>query len=181
MANVLFVLRVDVVGRTNFVDDGHAGVGEFVEGEGLCILEFGPGRGHPRGIDRLEEIGQLDKVERHRRIAPFVPPVLDHGREDGLVLLGAVAVGFALVPDCPLDGEGCPGSNHLVVNRSGGIGHGHGLGRRGGRPAWGGALLFVFTGFGIGLFLGFIGSQQLFIVCFVRFRVIVGLFAPPFF
>lgn len=119
----LFLFGVDIFGVADVHGDDHSGVGEG-EGLELSLAEEGGGV----GIGAVVVGSDLDVVEGEVALVPLGTPVGDEVREEGAVLLGALDVRFALIPDDAAEGEGDEGVDHGIVEARGGAGL-EGLGR----------------------------------------------------
>ena len=113
----LLVLGVYIVGLAH-VDDYRLTRMRQAERGVLRIAQRGPAALR-RCVDSLHEIGQLNPIERHLRPLPLLSPVVDHGREEAVVLLGTVGIVLALIPDDALDAITADGGNHSVVETRG--------------------------------------------------------------
>ena len=100
-------------------------------------LSLGLAQERPRAAVRLVrlEVGKLHPIEGNVSLTERLPPLRDHGREQGAVLRGATRVGLTLIPDRPAQREGEDRVNHPVIESGRGVGMPRTL-RRSGRPTF---------------------------------------------
>jgi hypothetical protein len=101
---------VDVFGIADVSGDDHRGARGFLQREGLGLADLGAHAAVWRDLHEQER-----NIAEAEGAVPRAAPVGDHGGKQGLVLFGAIAVGFALVPDDPFDWHPLQGGEHRVV------------------------------------------------------------------
>jgi hypothetical protein len=86
----------------------------------LGIANLGPNAVRRFLHDRL--VGRdLHDQEREIALAERVPPIGNHGRQQGSILIRASGVRFALIPDGALNGVRRQGRDHGIVEHAGAL------------------------------------------------------------
>ena len=106
--------RMNVLLVTHIRDDGDAHVRQDFHGVILRLAQLRPGTLARLGLDGLER-RELNLKEGELALIPIVTPVADHVGEQRPVLISALGVRFALIPDGALDGVGNERRDHAVV------------------------------------------------------------------
>src|ERR1035441_8251822 len=101
---------MDVSLVANVSNHRHGRAGDLLPAHQLRLANLGR---HPLVWRDLHEL------ERELALSPSLPPVLDHGWEQLLILSRPARVGFALIPDGPGDGVGLQRNNHSIVEAGG--------------------------------------------------------------
>ncbi len=106
---------MDVIRIADVDRHGHARVRQVQRLE-LRLAQVSPGVSRAPG---RPEVRKLDEQEGEFVLAPGAPPVANHGRESPSVLVGAVDVRLALVPDGATDGNPGQRRDHGIVEACG--------------------------------------------------------------
>ena len=118
LSDIELVFRMTVMSFPNINGDDEPGSRCFDRHAPLCLTQKAP-----RVIGWLRlyivKIRKLNDRKREVPLAPVLSPGFDHRRQQDLVLLSAILVGFTLIPECTHNGEWDKWSDHAIVDRGG--------------------------------------------------------------
>src|ERR1700730_16509387 len=117
LADVKLVAWVDVVRFANIDDDRHACLRRS-QRHHLCFAQLGP-----IAVSRLRlgrpPTSELNEIERKLTLVPRRPPITDHRREEGPILISAIGIALALVPDRAANRIRLERRDHRIVENAG--------------------------------------------------------------
>ncbi len=117
VAHFFLVYRVDVVGVAGIDCDRNTRMGHALRRYLLGFPHLGPGS-VTRRVLAVHVRRQADDVKRKIALAEQLPPIGDHGREELAVLVGALGIGLALIPDRAGERERSDRRQHTVVQNA---------------------------------------------------------------
>src|SRR6516225_12193217 len=116
--DVLFVFGMDIARVPDVRCNGHTGIGKR-KGHCLCLPQFSPGAAMLAVSAISAKTRQLNKIKWKIALSPVFAPVFYHERKGFPVLICTSGIGFPLVPDNTLYGEGDQRIDHAVKKQAG--------------------------------------------------------------